>query len=305
MPRGSGRAIGLSLVSLLALSCASLLELDAYEDGSHAAGVGGDPGTGGVGGNPRGVGAGGEGGTGGIGGSDCASWEANGHTSRYHCEVLADAPVSYWRLGEATAESVMLDQGTSGQNGQRLGAVERAGSLIADDTDGAASFTGGRIDAGDIHNFAGRVSYTVECWVQRRSGGVYMALIDKIDSMPSIDTGWALSMRSTDDNLSWTRLVNDVANDNGRFLASPLDVNDPTYLVFTYDGSNLRGYVDGASAGAPMEHTLDIVASNTPLTIGAAGAAFGQFDGIIDEVAIYDYVLPVDRIAVHYSTGTR
>jgi hypothetical protein len=71
------------------------------------------------------------------------------------------------------------------------------------------------------------------------------------------------------------------------FASSPLPINTWTHLAVTYDGANLRLYVNGSQvASAPRTGTMTVTAN--PLQIGS-DPFYGQyFTGRIDEVRIYN-----------------
>ena len=68
-----------------------------------------------------------------------------------------------------------------------------------------------------------------------------------------------------------------------------------SYLAVTYDGSMLRLYVDGKEVASKPQSGM-LVASHDPLQIGG-DHIFGQyFEGMIDEVRVYDVALAPDAI---------
>jgi hypothetical protein len=73
------------------------------------------------------------------------------------------------------------------------------------------------------------------------------------------------------------------------------------YVVGTYDGSNLRLYVDGVLAGGPTASTSSAGAAGS-IDI-AANATSGFFAGTLDEIAIYGRALSASEIATHYNVG--
>jgi hypothetical protein len=81
---------------------------------------------------------------------------------------------------------------------------------------------------------------------------------------------------------------------------------DTTYhLIGTWDGSTLLVYVNGVATGVPATSNLRLRQGDVGgfLYIGqnANGASFA--DAVIDEVAIYERVLPAERILAHYQAG--
>jgi hypothetical protein len=82
---------------------------------------------------------------------------------------------------------------------------------------------------------------------------------------------------------------------------SPLPINTWTHLAVTYDGANLRLYVNGTQvASTPRTATMAVTAD--PLQIGS-DAFYGQhFTGRIDEVRVYNIALAAPQIAADMST---
>jgi len=91
---------------------------------------------------------------------------------------------------------------------------------------------------------------------------------------------------------------------NNQYLAS--DVNswqaDQWYhIAATYDGAEMRIYINGVSAGT-LPISLQIETNSSPLCIGNnCGDEF--FNGLIDEVAIYNTALSPIEVLYHYGRG--
>ncbi len=80
-----------------------------------------------------------------------------------------------------------------------------------------------------------------------------------------------------------------------------LPANTWSYLAETYDGSNLRLYVNG-SLVATTAHTGSITTSTNQLQIGG-DSIYGQyFAGMIDEVRIYNTALTATQIQTDQTT---
>jgi hypothetical protein len=82
---------------------------------------------------------------------------------------------------------------------------------------------------------------------------------------------------------------------------STIAVNAWTHVAVTYDGSNLRIYVNGVlSNSAPKTGT--IAASSYPLSIGGDRLYAQYFKGTIDEVRIYNRALNQTEIQTDMNT---
>jgi hypothetical protein len=82
-------------------------------------------------------------------------------------------------------------------------------------------------------------------------------------------------------------------------------LNDGTwhYVVGTWDHEtgNMFIYVDGKLDGTDTQSAMAV--SNQDLYIGVADVTNGYFNGLIDEVKIYDYALTEEQIQANYIAG--
>jgi hypothetical protein len=73
------------------------------------------------------------------------------------------------------------------------------------------------------------------------------------------------------------------------------------HVTGTFDGSVIRLYVDGAEVDTTATGG-SIVQSSSPLRIGTVKSAGDFFDGLIDEVRVYDRVLTPTEIQTDMNT---
>ena len=83
---------------------------------------------------------------------------------------------------------------------------------------------------------------------------------------------------------------------------STIPTNEWTHVVGTYDGSNLRIYLNG-SLDKTVSHTGAIPVTTDNVQIGAANTG-NKFDGEISQVSIFDYALSQGQIDYLYNSGT-
>jgi hypothetical protein len=79
------------------------------------------------------------------------------------------------------------------------------------------------------------------------------------------------------------------------------------HLVTTYDGTNIAYYINGAQDGLQNSPAATLNPNTwAPLTIGGGrwtGTINNQFQGEIDELAVYTNILSVTDIQTHYTAG--
>lgn len=82
-----------------------------------------------------------------------------------------------------------------------------------------------------------------------------------------------------------------------------IPLNQWTHIVFTYDGSDIKGYVNGVSDGSTSA-SGNINDSSYDLRIsGEDGTNSYNFDGLLDDVRIYNTALSASEVTNLYNTG--
>jgi hypothetical protein len=238
--------------------------------------------------------------------------------SAYRALVMADAPLAYWRMG-VVADRVISDETGRGnhlviQGGPESFTVGVQGAIAGDDDtavhfDGVSGFA--RALDGHAFNFPTGSSFTVEAWVR------------------SIDTATAFPFQHV---ISETEEVSGERHGFALFVTPKVtDAGTPPNTVFEFNPNDGGGQTSGGKALVPAKWThlvgvatKDAVAVYVDTTVGSARMLKGtlglvnatffvaasrdpntQFSGDIDEVAVYDKALPLDRIAAHAAAGRR
>jgi hypothetical protein len=147
--------------------------------------------------------------------------------------------------------------------------------------------------------------FTVEGWVNYHAttdaGGA--CIIAKGQDAPT-DGDWAMV-------ISAQHQLRPHAKINGSWLyfdCGPVLVPDRWYhLAMTYDGSSLKGYVNGVLVGSRPASGLVRVSTN-PVKIGAYAPLNGSiyksfFNGMIDELAVYDRPLDYGELLTIYNAS--
>ncbi len=140
----------------------------------------------------------------------------------------------------------------------------------------------------------GNGPFTIEAWARRDVSGSIDTILDYgYDTSPG---GPALEFVGDKIGL-WQNGIGNIAQENG----TTTDLAWHHYAA-TWDGVTAKVYKDGVLvSGATTPRTLSNQAG--PVLIGANWDAGEEFDGRIDEVAIYRSVLDASRIAAHHAAG--
>jgi RHS repeat-associated protein len=219
----------------------------------------------------------------------------------YSASVLADAPVSHWRLGETSGTTAADENGTNSanpgtyQNNPTLGA---ASLLATETTNKAVSFDGTNdsVKVPDSASLRLTSSLSLEAWIKPTSlpaTGQFASILTK---------GESYSLQFNGPKLEFTIIQSGVR----KRLQAPSGaiVAGQTYhVVGTYDGTTQRLYVNGSLvAGAALSGAAST--SSEGLYVGSWDGTEEFFKGTIDDPAVYNTALNGTRVAVHYEAGS-
>lgn len=118
------------------------------------------------------------------------------------------------------------------------------------------------------------------------------------------DDGWGFYDRHTTGEFTWwVNQYDAVAGPNQVYVRIPRPAaNVYHHYVGTWDGATANLYVDGVLVGTTTR-TVSPNVSTAPPTIGYGNQAQTGWQGLIDEVAIYDQVLTDYQVMRHFETG--
>lgn len=216
----------------------------------------------------------------------------------YTSEVLADGPVFYARLGEASG-TTLVDSSGNGRNGTYSGTVTHARpSLILTDSGDTATRFGNSGAGQAIVNYGSWMNtytgFTAEFWITPGS-------TSNTTLFGRTNNGYQWYM-GTQSNKFRCQVTQD-----GTF-GNIVNADDPTsfstgsvyHVVATHDGaSTLKLYVNA---------TLVRTVTATMFSDTAAKLSISEFgfntNSDMDEVALYNYDIGATRIAAHYTAAT-
>jgi hypothetical protein len=234
----------------------------------------------------------------------------------YGAVVLADHPLAYWRLDEANGALVAYDR-VGGHNGSYSNVTLGLPGYNQFDPDTAARFGPetnsfvGNIEGLSFSSTSTNAVFSLECWVK---GGAQLPRDVGIITIGTETLGEQFDLLSEGDSGGAYRFfVRDFTGTASANGFTPLSPNNTwQHLTAVYEGPafQLRLYVNGIQVGSGIAPPNGLSGAAHPVAIGSRRSLTGSgpydsnFNGMIDEVAIYDYALSADQVLAHYSAGT-
>ncbi len=142
-------------------------------------------------------------------------------------------------------------------------------------------------------------AFTYSCWVRLDpgEGGIILGVFND-----GVKTGLRFSINSVENNISVYLRQN-----NGSSIyptTTPLAADSLWHFVAaTYDGTEMKIYVDGTLKAAATKTLTDFDEWQYPMTLVALdyhGSINNRFSGQVDDLKIYNYALSFEKIAQEY-----
>ncbi len=203
-------------------------------------------------------------------------------------------PVGWWKFDEAQGSTAADSFGQN--NGIIHGATWTAGKIgnYALDFDGEDDYV--NIDESGSLDISGN-EITIAAWIKAKR----------------IDKRQVIAAKTAGGDNTWLVEINPVDFDNGKlnfFLntgdggtnvgsRSPIAVDTWCHIVFVYNGTERIIYING-QVDTSEATSGDISTNDQPVRIGTWGSLSRFFNGIIDDVRIYNYALSKEEVAAVY-----
>lgn len=226
---------------------------------------------------------------------------------QYAATILADSPVGYWRLGESDPSMPAADATGNGNDGTYFGGVMlgQPGAIVGD-PDTAAAFDGSSAFV-DIPSTPGgtfdlTANFSLEAWVinNGQNPDIHLGRIVANGGIGLRGYGWGILPNNEVRYTTWGILDFD-----SRLTIVPQD-SAWHYLALTFDNTaTAYFYLDGQLTDTITDPQARLARSSEfDLIIGDTPTGLQEFyNGTIDEVAIYNYVLTADQIAAHFQAA--
>ena len=205
----------------------------------------------------------------------------------YDVEVLADEPVGYWRLGEASGTTAVDE--TTTYSGTYVGTYTLGADGIVDT---ALSLSG--VDQSGVSMPAAITpatgDFTFECWVYIHTAQTNPMWANYYDT---VGDRFAIFLRNTN------RVSVQVGGSAADFAAT-VATGTWHHIVVTRDGSSWGLYLDGEFIETKTASaTLD--QQNATIGYYSESTAAEALDGRLHKAAMFHSVLSAERVAAHYA----
>lgn len=221
----------------------------------------------------------------------------------YAQAVMADGPVAYWHLGEASGTTAADTSGNGNAGTYSAGVSLGASSLLTsgqESSNKAVAFNGTNssvtIPASGSLNTAGNIS--IEAWIKPTSG----------NDGPLVEynngSTWGVHMWNTGPNQLYVNFLDSGGGGHTMQTGNVLSSGNTYYVVATYSNSTGLGtmYINGVQVAQSNLGSFTLQTSYN-LYLGYRPNGGNRWTGTEDEVAIYNYALSHSQVANHYCLG--
>jgi hypothetical protein len=216
----------------------------------------------------------------------------------YRTTVLADNPVSYWRLGETSGTTAADQKGTNPGSYQKSPSLGVASLLASDSANKAVGLDGTNDDVRVASSGSLNLTLplTLEAWIKPSAlpaSGSFKSILSKAG---------AYSLQFNGPQLEFT-IIQSGTKRRLKAASGAIQIGQTYHVVGTYDGAAQRLFINGSQVANQALSGGASVTSN-PLYIGSWNGSSEFFAGTIDEAAVYGSALGASRVSAHHSAGT-
>ncbi|MFF3848265.1 LamG-like jellyroll fold domain-containing protein [Streptomyces sp. NPDC002328] len=234
--------------------------------------------------------------------------------SLYRSTVLDAGPSAYWRLNEADGESATSEavSGTGLNEALYRDVTRDSAGVLAGTGNKAGAFDGSESHLALPDDALGSSPFaSVEMWFKTTKAGVLLSQANERmeDVDPSVSQSTPLLYVGTDGKLrgqfyypgtTWTPMTSTGAVTDGAWH----------HLVLSGAGTSQTLYLDGTALGTKTGAIDHLEQRYTYVGLGWTDVPWqgidktdqlGHFDGLIDEVAVYDHTIDASTVADHFA----
>ena len=211
---------------------------------------------------------------------------------------IQSALQAYYKFDENTGTAV----GSS--TGQNCAIFSGSGNWGTGKINSGGVFNGSsdHVDTASFNNKVNWASISVQAWVKTTDITSYPRIVANAWT-DSANTGFELWELETDNKFAWT--VGNGTTNQSAYQNSAMSFDTWYHVVGTYDGANVKLYVNGTLQTTQPALTGSIALSTYAVGIGYEPPFNSAFvNGSIDEVALWDRALTQTEVTALYGSGS-
>lgn len=218
--------------------------------------------------------------------------------------------VAYWSMDEASG--TRADSTANGYDLSDNNTVASASGKI----NNAADFTPGNsewLNVADNNDFDFSTTFSLQAWINIDNLAIDLGIVTKWDYQTQGSWGYQTDQGNNDEIMMFVADALDDAGDNrGRTTDANLSADTWYHTIWLYDGSlaaanRLKCYINNSQKTLNIEGTIPTSLQNSTadVRVGTWGGTLSgrYFDGLIDEVGLWNRVLTTDEISSLYNSG--
>ena len=216
-------------------------------------------------------------------------------TGKYYLLTVKDsALVVRWKLDE-TSGTTVADASGSGNTGTITGGA----TWVTGKVGGALSFDGvnGSVTCGSVGpglGGGGNTKHTVAAWVKVNALPANRAWIMVLGNAGPGSHHWTIDRTGKTQFGAW----------GGNAVQPVLPVGQWRHVAITFDGTNLKSYVNGALVQSAAAKFNMFNLKGLPLTLAKAQIGENAFNGVLDDVRVYNRELTAVEVVQAMSAST-
>ena len=143
--------------------------------------------------------------------------------------------------------------------------------------------------------------FTIGLWVYpRQTTSDYQTLLMKASS--GLNRNYGLQIVPNSLQIRYSVWAGDCATRFAANSTGQMVLNTWNYVVFTYDGVTESLYLNGVLDSSIAAATASLCQAAVPVNIGLETGAFVPFNGMLDDIQIYDWALSATGVSDLYSS---
>lgn len=226
-------------------------------------------------------------------------------------ETILNTPglVAYWKVDETSGSTAQATFG--GVNGTRVGVISGSSPIVPENLTGVGATSVGfdgvndYVSMGNNFDFPGKVPYTIELWIWPVITGGSSSFPTFLSNTQYASGTGGYEMYFDRPNLRWvwSRRGDNVTN----YCYGPSGgIQDRVWvhLVIRYDpGLNqMAMWANGTLIGTATS-SVNQSSTTSSFRLGSYAGGSDFFNGHLDEVAIYNIIVPMSTFKDHYQRG--